>query len=122
MVSTISRPVHAALVPHCGCYRKGTSHRLLPQASHVLICLAGALCLFPCSLVLTVNHLFKICLPAGKFNKHVDAWDSNQDNKFFSFEGFMFVQQQIWNFSKSSDLATPEFCILKKYKKYEIRR
>ncbi|DBB10265.1 TPA: hypothetical protein ACH3X3_001830 [Trebouxia sp. C0006] len=58
----------------------------------------------------------------GKFNKHVDAWDSNQDNKFFSFEGFMFVQQQIWNFSKSSDLATPEFCILKKYKKYEIRR
>ncbi len=34
----------------------------------------------------------------------------------------MFVQKQIWNFSKPSDLATPEFCILKKYKKYEIRR
>lgn len=58
----------------------------------------------------------------GKFNKHVDTWDSNKDNKFFSLEGFLFVQQQIWNFSKSSDLATPEFCILKKYKKYEIRR
>lgn len=61
-------------------------------------------------------------LPAGKFNKHVDTWDSNKDNKFFSLEGFLFVQQQIWNFSKPSDLATPEFCILKKYKKYEIRR
>ena len=59
---------------------------------------------------------------AGKFNKHVDTWDSNQTNSFFSFEGFMFVQKQIWNFSKPGDLATPEFCILKKYKKYEIRR
>lgn len=58
----------------------------------------------------------------GKFNKHVDTWDSNEKNSFFSFEGFMFVQKQIWNFSKPGNLATPEFCILKKYKKYEIRR
>lgn len=58
----------------------------------------------------------------GKFNKHVDLWDSNEDNSFFSFEGFMFVQSQIWNFSKPANLPTPEFCILKKYKKYEIRR
>lgn len=59
---------------------------------------------------------------AGKFNKHVDLWDSNEDNSFFSFEGFMFVQRQIWNFSKPADLPTPEFCILKKFKKYELRR
>ena len=59
---------------------------------------------------------------AGKFNKHVDLWDSNENNKVFSVEGFMFVQKQIWKFSKSGDLATPEFCILKKFKKYEIRR
>ena len=62
------------------------------------------------------------CWLTGKFNKHVDKWDSNEDNSFFSFEGFMFVQRQIWNFSKPSNLPTPEFCILKKFKKYELRR
>lgn len=79
------------------------------------------LCRFPDSLPYLALSAAE-CFGAGKFNKHVDTWDSNQNNNFFSFEGFMFVQQQIWNFSKSSDLATPEFCILKKYKKYEIRR
>jgi hypothetical protein len=58
----------------------------------------------------------------GKFNKHVDLWDSNQNNKFFSVEGFVFVLRQMINFSKPPNLPTPEFAILKKYKAYEIRR
>ncbi len=63
MVSTISRPVHAAFCK-CGCYSApgnstSTSHCHLPQASHVLICLADLLCLFPCYFVLRDSHLVR---------------------------------------------------------------
>ena len=47
-----------------------------------------------------------MCLTAGKFNKHVDLWDSNQNNKFFSLEGFLFVQRQMINFSKPPNLVS----------------
>jgi len=60
--------------------------------------------------------------PAGKWNKHVDAWDAIQDNEFFSPEAFAFVLKQLFQVAKPPDRFTPEYCIMKKFKDWEIRR
>lgn len=59
---------------------------------------------------------------AGKWNKHVDAWDCLKDQEFFSLEGFAFVMRQMAQVSKPPNRITPEFNIMKKYKEWEIRR
>lgn len=59
---------------------------------------------------------------AGKWNKHVDAWDSIEDNEFFSLEGFRFAFGQMISVSLPPNRYTPEFQIYKKYKDFEIRR
>jgi len=65
---------------------------------------------------------------AGKWNKHVDAWDSLEDNEFFSLEGFVFAVGQMLRGIRHCSVSlppnrfTPEFQIYKKYKDWEIRR
>ncbi len=61
-------------------------------------------------------------LRTGKWNKHIDGWDCLEDQEFFSIEGFAFVLRQMLQVSKPPNRLTPEFCILKKYKDWEIRR
>lgn len=58
----------------------------------------------------------------GKWNKHVDAWDAVQNNRFFSPEAFVFAFSQMLQVSKPPNRFTPEFQIYKKYKGWEIRR
>lgn len=36
------------------------------------------------------------CRPAGKWNKHVDAWDAVQNNEFFSPEAWIFAFGQMF--------------------------
>ena len=59
---------------------------------------------------------------AGKWNKHVDAWDALKSNEFFSLEGFVFAFRQMVSVSTPPNRFTPEFQIYKKYKDWEIRR
>ena len=52
----------------------------------------------------------------------MDAWDAIVDNEFLSFEGLAFVAKQMLQVSKPPNRFTPEFCIMKKFKDWEIRR
>ena len=61
-------------------------------------------------------------LGAGKFSKHVDAWDCLQDQEFPSLEAYGFVLRQLFQLAKPPNRYTPEFLIFKKYKDWEIRR
>ena len=61
---------------------------------------------------------------AGKFNQHIDLWDAlePENQEFLSREGVSHVLSQLTSLSRAPDLDTPHFTILKKKKKYEIRR
>ena len=52
----------------------------------------------------------------------MDAWDAIVDNEFLSFEGIAFVAKQMLQVAKPPNRFTPEFCIMKKFKDWEIRR
>ena len=52
----------------------------------------------------------------------MDAWDAIKDNEFFSLEGIAFVLKQMFQVAKPPNRFTPEFCIMKKFKDWEIRR
>ena len=57
------KPLHAAFCK-CGCYstagnNMSTLHCCLPQASHVLLCLADLVWLYPYCFVLRVSHLVR---------------------------------------------------------------
>ena len=67
-------------------------------------------------------HADRVSLDAGKWCKHVDAWDCLKDQEFPSLEGFAFVAQQMFQLGKPPNRYTPEFQIWKKYKEWEIRR
>ena len=60
----------------------------------------------------------------GKFNKHIDLWDAlePQNQEFLSREGVAHVFNQLSASATTPDLETPKFTILKKKKKYEVRR
>lgn len=56
-----------------------------------------------------------------KFCSHVDQWDSIENNEYFSFEGLLDVARQL-RFYKTPDLETPDYQILKRTSKYEVRK
>ncbi|XP_020588147.1 uncharacterized protein LOC110029974 [Phalaenopsis equestris] len=56
-----------------------------------------------------------------KFCSHVDLWDSIVNNEYFSLEGLANVLGQL-SFYKTPDLETPDYQILKRTAKYEVRK
>ncbi len=66
--------------------------------------------------------VLRYTLDAGKWCKHVDAWDCLKNQEFPSLEAFGFVAQQMFQVGKPPNRYTPEYMILKKYKEWEIRR
>ena len=66
--------------------------------------------------------LLRYTQDAGKWCKHVDAWDCLKNQEFPSLEGFAFLAQQLFQVGKPPNRYTPEYMILKKYKEWEIRR
>lgn len=67
------------------------------------------------------DSIVSLC-SAGKWNKHVDAWDCLEKQDFLSLEGIAFVLRQMFQVSKPPNRPTPEFMVLKKYNDWEIRR
>ena len=61
---------------------------------------------------------------AGKFNKHIDLWDAiePENQEFLSREGVSHVFSQLTASASTPDLDTPQFTILKKKKRYEVRK
>lgn len=60
---------------------------------------------------------------AGKWNKHVDAWDAIEHQEFPSLEGFLYAFGQMLQLNRPPpNRLTPEFQIWKRYKDWEIRR
>jgi len=67
------------------------------------------------------RHVLSCC--AGKFVKHVDLWDSVEDQSYFSWEAFHNVLAQLGDLSRTPvDLDTPSYMVMKKLRAYEIRR
>ncbi len=66
----------------------------------------------------------QLIMPAGKFNKHIDLWDAiePENQEFLSREGVAHVFSQLTASASTPDLDTPQFTILKKKKRYEVRR
>lgn len=60
---------------------------------------------------------------AGKFIKHIDLWDSVENQNYFSWEAFGNVLRQLGDLTRTpADLETPSYCVMKKLDAYEIRR
>lgn len=72
-------------------------------------------------LVFTGTSVMGINSENGKFNSHVDFWDSIKNNEYFSLEGLWDVFKQL-RIYKTPDLGTPEYQILKRTANYEVRK
>lgn len=59
---------------------------------------------------------------SGKICKHIDTWDSIQNQEYFSIEGFQDFFKQILAPYTTPDLETPEYTVFKRMSSYEIRR
>ncbi|OMO57916.1 SOUL heme-binding protein [Corchorus olitorius] len=72
-------------------------------------------------LVFTGTSVMGINPNNGKFNSHLDFWDSIKNNDYFSLEGLLDVFRQL-RIYKTPDLETPEYQILKRTANYEVRK
>ena len=50
---------------------------------------------------------------SGMIVRHIDTWDSIQNQSYFSVEGFGDVLRQIFNFQRTPELPGPVFELLK---------
>lgn len=57
----------------------------------------------------------------GKINKHIDLWDNVDNQQFFSPEAMAQVFRQLLDITRTPNLETPNYKVLKKYKSYEVR-
>ena len=60
---------------------------------------------------------------AGKFVRHIDLWDSVENQNFFSWEAFCNVMGQLGDLTRTpAGLDSPSYMVMKKFKAYEVRR
>ena len=57
-----------------------------------------------------------------KFTRHVDVWDSVEDNQYFSMEALRDLLGQLLNVRVTPSLETPTFTTLLRYRNFEVRR
>ncbi|CAG9465527.1 unnamed protein product [Pedinophyceae sp. YPF-701] len=57
-----------------------------------------------------------------KFNRHIDIWDSIQQQEYLSKEAFQDLVAQLGTFFKVPDLETPQYMLLRRAADYEVRR
>lgn len=61
----------------------------------------------------------------GRFNRHEDTWDALSDSgqKFFSLEAFIHMLSQVFDLKRTPwGLSTPQYEVLVKRARYEVRR
>ncbi|GMH32413.1 hypothetical protein BSKO_00247 [Bryopsis sp. KO-2023] len=73
-------------------------------------------------LIFTGVSIYGLNPENGKINKHIDLWDSIDDQQYFSVEAFRHVLSQVLSLSSTPDLETVDYTILKKTSSYEVRR
>ncbi|GAQ87111.1 hypothetical protein KFL_003320040 [Klebsormidium nitens] len=72
--------------------------------------------------VFTGRSIMTVNPATGRFNRHVDIWDSIQDNDYFSMEGLRDFLKQVSNLAQTPRGKQIPFDILKRTAHYEIRR
>lgn len=72
-------------------------------------------------LVVTGISIYGLNEENGKINKHVDLWDSIDNQQYFSLEAFQQVLAQLLSLVATPDLETVEYKVLKKWRNYEVR-
>ena len=54
--------------------------------------------------------------------KHVDTWDSIENQTYLSPEAVQEVLKQVFNFTKTPEnLKTPKYVTLRRYRDFEVR-
>ncbi|KAG0620713.1 hypothetical protein M758_4G237700 [Ceratodon purpureus] len=71
-------------------------------------------------LLFTGVSIMRVNPETGKFNAHIDRWDSIENNEYFSFEGAKDVIRQMQYF-KQPDLETPKYKVWKRTAVYQVR-
>ncbi|KAL0559404.1 hypothetical protein IC582_004013 [Cucumis melo] len=71
--------------------------------------------------VLTGTSIMTVNPNTGKFCRHVDLWDSVQNNDYFSIEGLWDVFKQ-FRFYEASELELPKYQTLIRTANYEVRK
>lgn len=71
-------------------------------------------------LIFTGVSIMRVNPETGKFNAHIDRWDSIENNEYFSFEGAKDVIWQMQYF-KQPDLETPKYKVWKRTALYQVR-
>ncbi|KAG6552097.1 hypothetical protein Mapa_006406 [Marchantia paleacea] len=72
-------------------------------------------------LIFTGTSVMTVNPETGRFNSHVDFWDSIKNNDYFSFEALQDVVSQLQIY-KTPDLETPKYRVLKRTGSYEVRQ
>lgn len=73
------------------------------------------------SLVVTGISIYGLNPENGKINKHIDLWDSIDNQQFFSIEAFQQVLSQLLSLTTTPNLETVNYEVLKKRRNYEVR-
>ena len=74
------------------------------------------------TLTFTGTSIMGIDEETKKVTRHVDTWDSIENQRHLSAEGVVEVLKQIFDFAQTPDLDTPGYVVLKKRRDYEVRR
>ncbi|CAM6103392.1 unnamed protein product [Calypogeia fissa] len=72
-------------------------------------------------LIFTGTSVMSVNEETGKFNRHVDYWDSIQNNEYFSVEALADLYKQLRMY-KTPDLETPRYKTLKRTSVYQVRQ
>uniref|UniRef100_A0A7S0WVG3 SOUL heme-binding protein n=1 Tax=Pyramimonas obovata TaxID=1411642 RepID=A0A7S0WVG3_9CHLO len=73
------------------------------------------------SFMFTGTSIMGINPETGKFNSHVDTWDSIQNQAFLSIEAVQDLVKQMFEIYWTPELETPEYAVMKRYATYEVR-
>lgn len=73
-------------------------------------------------LVFTGLSIYGVNPETGRFNSHIDIWDSIKDQKYFSREGLQELLSQSSEIYGNPSAPSPKYHILVKRKDYEVRK
>ncbi len=66
----------------------------------------------PC-LIFTGTSTYGFNQGSGKINRHIDTWDSVDNQEFFSVEAFADFWKQLLQFYRTPQLESPQYTVLK---------
>eukprot|EP00877_Chromochloris_zofingiensis_P004288 jgi/Chrzof1/13860/Cz08g15100.t1 len=73
-------------------------------------------------IIFTGTSIYGFNSANGKINRHIDTWDSIQNQQFFSFEAFGDFWRQLLQLYTIPNIETPHYTVLRRAADYQVRR